>query len=108
MPLIRTISPANLPKPQAALRNGHRDGKIVCCQWWSFGGQSADPCAVKQVHKYLFPYLTTQCQRNPPKEITEVDLHAIAVDGAANETIKVDFQLQNLRSGNAADFQRSL
>ncbi|MCJ1428302.1 hypothetical protein MMC29_006211 [Sticta canariensis] len=44
---------------------------------------------LKQVHKYLFPYLTTQCQRNPPKEITEVDLHAIAMDGAANEMIKL-------------------
>lgn len=44
---------------------------------------------LKQIHKYLFPYLTTQCQQNPPKEITEVDLHAIAMDDAANETMKL-------------------
>ncbi|MCJ1265448.1 hypothetical protein MMC22_005326 [Lobaria immixta] len=48
---------------------------------------------LKQIHKYLFPYLTTQCQQNPPKEITEVDLHAIAMDDAANETMKVGFLL---------------
>lgn len=105
---IQNISPANSPSPGAALENGRRNGKIVCWEWWPFRRQVAHPRVVKQVYQYLSPYLTNQCQRNPPKEITDVDLHAIAREDTASETMKVGFQLQKIyNSENATDFQRS-
>ena len=74
---------------QANLGNGCHDGKIVS-SLCGFRGKYWQR-AVKHVLKYLSPYLTVQCEQVLPEGSAMADLHAIAMDHPAGETIKVRF-----------------
>lgn len=56
--------------------------------------RTTDASAVKQIVKFLIPYLANQCRKNPPKEATIIDLQAIAMEHPVGETVKVCPQTQ--------------
>lgn len=48
---------------------------------------------MKHIVKYLSPFLTVQCGQVLPEGSAMADLHAIAIDHPAGETIKVGYQV---------------